>query len=252
MTGISAVIITKNEEANIQACLQSLDQVAEEIIIFDSFSSDRTKEICLKTQGVRFFEHPFDSFSQQKNRANKMAQNPFILSLDADEHLSESLRLEVLKIKANPRHDAYQFSRLNHLDKKAIRHGLWYPDWKIRLFKKGKAKWVGQGVHEWLQLEQDASMLRLQKDILHYPFANLQQFNSKIDAYSSLWASERYSVGKKSNILSPYLHAVWTAFRGLFLKLAFLDGLLGLQILTICTKESYLKYKKLTRLQNHG
>ena len=143
---LSVVIITYNEEKNIERCLNSVKEVADEIIVLDSFSTDKTEEIC-KRHAVKFFQHEFNGFSSQKNRASGLAENDYILSLDADEVLSERLKRSILKVKENALFDGYFFNRLNIYCGKPIKFTTWYPDRKLRLWNRKKGEW-NKEIHE--------------------------------------------------------------------------------------------------------
>ncbi|MTI29248.1 glycosyltransferase family 2 protein, partial [Cytophagales bacterium RKSG123] len=147
MKKISAVIITYNEEKNIQRCLESLKGVVDEIVVVDSLSTDNTKKICEKFD-VHFIENPFEGHIEQKNYAMGCARNDYVLSLDADEALSPKLKESILKVKENWTADFYSFNRLNNYCGQWIRHSGWYPDKKIRLWDRRKGKWGGKNPHD--------------------------------------------------------------------------------------------------------
>lgn len=139
---LSAVIITYNEEDNIERCLESLEKTADEILVVDSFSSDRTAEIC-KSKGVEFIQHSFEGHIEQKNYALSRASNDYVLSLDADEALSDKLIQSIRAAKQNWSTNGYSVNRLTNYCGKWIRHCGWYPDKKIRLWDKRKGTWGG-------------------------------------------------------------------------------------------------------------
>lgn len=248
MTKISAVIITFNEENKIARCLSSIDTLCDEIIIIDSFSTDNTVNICQKFPKVKISQRAFTSHGDQKNFGNSLAKNEYILSLDADEFLSEELLSYLLKI--NIIADAYSFRRLNHLNNKPIRHGLWYPDEKIRLFKNGIATWECNVLHEELIFEKNNTICRRSEHILHFAFNNHLQLRNRTIHYAQWWAKFKHKAGHKSNYISAFLHAIWTFIRAFFIKLAFLDGMAGIYIAIDNTKGVYQKYKLLHILNN--
>ncbi len=251
MIRISAVIITKNEQSTIDKCLKSLVDVVDEVIVFDSFSTDETEAICKSFQSVRFFQHKFDNFSNQKNRGNAEAANDYILSLDADEVLSAELQKAIIGIKESPDFDVYSFSRLNYISDRPIKHGLWYPDRKERLFNRNKAHWKGDGVHETLNYK-GALKKNINANILHYSYESIHAFKEKAKIYSDLWAENKFNKKKSVGSLSPSLHCVWTWLRGFILKQAFLDGTTGMLLLNAQARDTYMKYKKLYRLNTNG
>lgn len=195
MEKISATIITYNEEKNIERCLKSLQGVADEIIVVDSFSNDQTKEICLK-YNVAFFERAFIDYSDQKNFAIGQANYKLILSIDADEELSDQLKKSIIDIKHNWQYEAYSFNRMTNYCGKWIKHTGWYPDVQIRLFDKTTIKWVGI-IHEKLDVSKDA-ICHLKGNLLHYSFYSINQHIAQINRYSDLKAEQLYQKGKKS------------------------------------------------------
>jgi glycosyltransferase involved in cell wall biosynthesis len=144
---ITGVIITFNEERNIERCLVSLKKVCDEIIVLDSFSTDQTEAIC-HSHHVKFVQHAFDGHIQQKNRALQLAETEWVLSLDADEALTEELSQSILKVKQHPTGEAYAFNRLTNYCGHWVKHCGWYPDTKTRLVKKERAHWTGVNPHD--------------------------------------------------------------------------------------------------------
>ena len=168
-TKLSVVIITFNEEQNIERCLQSIVNIADEIIVLDSFSTDKTEEICKKFN-VKFHQHKFDGHIQQKNRALGLAENDYVLSLDADEVPNEILLSEIMRIKANLSSDAYYFNRLTNYCGKWIKHCGWYPDQKLRIWNKNKGEWGGVNPHDKVIMQENTSLEYLKGDLLHYSY----------------------------------------------------------------------------------
>ena len=147
MPKLSVVIITFNEEKNIARCIESVKEIADEIVVLDSFSKDKTKEIC-ESHGIKFYEHAFDGHIQQKNRAITYASYPHILSLDADEALDETLKKSIIEIKNNWTHDGYYMNRLTNYCGHWVKHCNWYPDTKMRLWDSRKGCWTGINPHD--------------------------------------------------------------------------------------------------------
>jgi len=229
---ISVVIITFNEEDKIERCLNSVADLADEIVVLDSFSTDKTKEIC-KKYNVKFYEHAFDGYIEQKNRALKYAANDWILSLDADEALSKELSEEIKRVKENPDADGYFVNRLNNYCGKWIKHSGWYPDRKLRLWKKDKGKWGGINPHDKLILEQGSIVKKLKRDLLHYSYDSIEQHINQINNFSSIGAKEAFKKGKKSNLFIILTRSFWKFFRNYFLKLGFLDGYYGFVVCSL-------------------
>lgn len=252
MPEISTIIITHNEADNIEACLASVKPVSDEIIVVDSFSTDSTPDICQKDPHVTFIQHPFSSHGDQKNYGIAQSSYQYILSLDADERLSPELLNHLALNKVQFKDFAYSFRRLNHLGSEPIKHGLWYPDEKIRLFRKDKARWESGVLHERIVLEPGVSCTSLPLHIHHFGYKNLKKFQERSREYAGWWAKNKHKEGKKAGMLSPLFHGAWTFIRSFFIKLAFLDGSTGVVISVQNTREVYLKYKKLRLLHKHG
>jgi L-malate glycosyltransferase len=240
---LSVVIITLNEAKNIGKCLDAAWQVADEIVVVDSFSTDGTKNICL-ARGAKFIEHKFVGHIQQKNYAVTQATYNHILSLDADEVISEELASNILAIKQNWEKDGYYLLRRSHYCGKFINYGDWYPDKKIRLFKKDCGQWDGINPHDTFHLKHGKSLGRVRGDLKHYTFNTVAEHIAQANKFSSIGAREHLTRHSKANILTPFLHPVWRFFRSYFMRLGFLDGLRGFTIAYVISIETYLKYLK--------
>jgi len=251
MPKISAVIITYNEESFIERCLASLDGVADEIIIVDSYSSDSTEDIC-KKYNVRFIRHPFEGYRDQKNFAIRQASFNKILSLDADEALSNELKESIIALKDNWEYDGYVFNRRNNYCGHWIRFSEWYPDKQLRLFYADKGTWGDLNLHEKFIMNNGCRIKRLKGDLLHWPFVSVQDHREKMDKYAEIGAYEFYKAGKKSGIFTPYIHFTWGFFRSYIVKGGILDGKNGYRICSLYAKSSFKKYKKLRELINQG
>ncbi len=248
MYKLSAVIITYNEERNIARCLDSLAGIADDIAVLDSFSTDKTEEIC-KQKGARFFQHKFDGHIQQKNRAISHAEFPHVLSLDADEALSDELKKSILEVKKNWTHDGYYFNRLTNYCGQWIKHSGWYPDKKLRLWDSRKGEWRGTNPHDKYELfEGDKSTSRLTGDILHYSFYTIEEHVKQTDYFSTIAAKTRFESGKKTNFILLYNTMQVTFAKHYFIKLGFLDGFYGLVIAMISGYGAFLKQAKLREL----
>jgi len=246
---LSAVIITFNEERNIARCLNSLKGVADEIIVVDSFSTDRTEEIC-RSYGVRFIQHRFEGYASQKNYAMQCASHEVVLSLDADEELSYELRASILAARNNWNADGYYFNRLTNYCGKWIRHSGWYPDRKIRLVNRRKARWGGGEVHEKIIMQKGATTRFLRGDLLHYSYYTIGEHIRQQNHFSQLSAQEGYRQGKRSGIFLIALNPIYTFIRKYFLQLGFLDGYYGLVISFVSAHANFRKYLMLRKLQS--
>jgi len=248
---VSAVIITLNEDRNIERCLASLDAIADEIVVVDSFSTDRTEAIC-KNFGVRFIQHPFQGYASQKNFALQSATYDIVLNLDADEALSDELRNSILAAKKNWNADGYYFNRLTNYCGKWIRHCGWYPDRKLRLVDRRKAQWGGGEVHEKIIMQNGAATQFLDGDLLHYSYYTIEEHIKQQQLFSDLAAKEALKKGRRSTLFHVVLNPAYTFIRKYFLQLGFLDGYYGWTISWISAKANYWKYSKLRKMRLVG
>ncbi len=244
MIQLSVVIITFNEEKNIEKCLQSLQGIADEIVVLDSFSTDQTEAIC-ERYAVRFFQHAFDGHIQQKNRVITHATYAHVLSLDADEVLSETLKQSIDEVKANWQSDAYYFNRLNNYCGQWIRHSGWYPDQKVRLWNKHKGAWGGVNPHDKVILDKTAIRTHLNGDLLHYSFHSIAQHVDQVNKFSTIKAQGMLARGKKASWIKACSSGFFKFIASYFFKLGFLDGFYGLVISLISGMSNFLKYAKL-------
>lgn len=241
---LSVVIITYNEEKNIDRCLAALSGLADDLVVVDSFSKDRTREIC-EAYGARFLERVFSGHVEQKNFANAQALYPHILSLDADEVLSAELRASILAVKQNWTADAYWMSRLTNYCGKWIHHSGWYPDRKIRLFDRNKVSWGGQNPHDKIILHPGAKTAVLAGDLLHYSYYSIKQHLDQINYFSDVACYEMRRKGKRANILQLLVKPPFRFFYGYFVRLGLLDGFAGFCIAMLSAYAVFVKYAKL-------
>lgn len=245
---LSVVIITFNEELNIEECLASVKKVADEIVVVDSYSTDKTRAISEKF-GVRFIEHKFEGHIEQKNFAVSQASNDIVLSLDADERLDEALILHILKIKSDFAHPAYRVNRLNNYCGKFVHFGEWNPDWKIRLWDRRKGQWGGENPHDKVILKQGINAVKLNGRLLHYTYRSPAQHFLQMHKFSEIAAAESFKKGKQANFLVHLiLYPYFIFIKVYFLKLGFLDGKTGFILAVHAAYYRFLKYAKLRDL----
>ncbi len=245
---ISGVIITLNEESSIRKCIESMLPVCDEIIVLDSFSTDRTQDICIQL-GVKFYQQKFIGYGQQKNSAVQLAQFPFILSLDADEYLSPELIIEIQRAKYSQLVDLYDMPRLTNYCGHWVHHCGWYPDRKIRLWNKLAAQWENKDVHEKVRPnDTNSKIIRLKNNILHYSYKDSDDHLKRIQYYTDLQSKQMHNNGQKFSSLKKYLSSVFRFIYVYFLRLGFLDGSVGFQIARYSALNQYLKYSKLESL----
>ncbi len=248
---ISATIITFNEERNIERCILSLQEVSDEIIVLDSFSSDKTKEICEKLK-VHFVQREWAGYSASKNHLNSLAQYDYILSIDADEALDDVLKDEILTVKQEKNPQLYTFNRLTNYCGTWIKHSGWYPDVKLRLFPKESCRWEGEFVHEELVYPHDLKIIQLKGHLHHYSYYDYIDHRERADKYSTLTAMKMHQAGKKASVLKPYLSGFARFVTMFFMKAGFLDGWQGFKIAQISAQSNVFKYKELRRLNKEN
>lgn len=247
---LSVVIITHNEERNIRRCIDSVENLADELIVLDSFSDDDTEKIC-REYPLRFEQSAFDGYLEQKNKAAALASGDYILSIDADEALSSKLSTEIKKIKQNPKHFAYSFNRLTFFCGKPIKHCGWYPDTKIRIWKKGTAEWGGTNPHDTLILKNGQKAYKLAGDLLHYSYYSISEHIEQINKFSGIKAAEAAKNGKFFNWFKLILSPPFKFFRCWVLKAGFLDGFYGFVICKNSAHSTFLKYAKLKEIRKN-
>jgi glycosyltransferase involved in cell wall biosynthesis len=249
MYPLSAVIITFNEEENIARCILSAREVADEVIVLDSFSTDRTVEIA-GSLGAIIYQEKFRGYIGQKNLAIQLATHRYILSLDADETLDPQLVCSILEEKRSFAYRAYSMNRCTNFCGRFIRHGLWYPDRKIRLFDKTIAQWGGMNPHDRIQLKEGIKTYHLKGDILHYSFNSVDDLIWQNNRLSSIAASSLYNRGVRGSWARMLLHPAWAFMNGYFFRGGFLDGMDGFSIAVHTSHQVFLKYSKLYRMQH--
>jgi glycosyltransferase involved in cell wall biosynthesis len=238
---ISATIITFNEERNLPRAIESL-RCCDEIVVVDSGSIDRTVEVAAKL-GARVIENPWGGYAVQKNFASDNAANDWVLSLDADEAVSEALESEIWQIKRNgPAFDAYTMPRLAQYLGRWILHSGWYPDRKIRLFDRRRAKWAGEFVHE--SVSVSGSVGHLQANLLHFTCSSLSEHLKTMDSYTTLAAEQLIAEGRRASWARLLLDPPWTFAQTYVLKRGFMDGMEGLAIAHMAALYNFLKYAK--------
>ncbi|UYZ62859.1 glycosyltransferase family 2 protein [Hymenobacter weizhouensis] len=243
---LSVVIITYNEEANIGRCLEALHEVADEVVVVDSFSTDRTVDIC-RQHGARVIQHAFEGYVQQKNFATAQARHDYVLQLDADEVLTEELRQSIRAARHNWQGGGYTLARLTNYCGSWVRHGGWYPDRKLRLYDRRWGQWTGLLLHERYELQPNQpAPLPLAGDALHYSYHSVEQHVSQLNRFTSIAAEELRLRNKRRVTLYHLLLKPWWKFvHGYFLRLGFLDGFAGLCIAVISAWGVFLKFAKL-------
>lgn len=241
---VSAIIITHNEATNIVRCLQSLQNLVDEIIVLDAFSEDRTVELAV-ANGARVIQKKWIGYSQNKNFANAQAKHDWIFSIDADEEVDEALADSLSHLNPDS-NTVYMLNRLTRLGDDWVYYSDWHPDWKIRLFNRQSVQWQGDFVHETLSVPTHFNTKKLKGLLLHHSYKNDADHWQRIEKYASLSAHELFSKGKKSNFFKLWLSPIARFIKTYFLKKGILDGKIGWKI---SCRNAYLVHRKYRILQ---
>jgi len=245
---ISATVITRNEEKNIADCLASL-AFADEIVVVDSGSSDRTGEICRSDPKVRFFQREWPGYGRQKNIAAELARNDWVLNVDADERVSSQLRRS-LEQAGQGSFSAARMARENYFGKRWIRHCGWYPDYTTRLYDRRACRFSERLVHE--SLEHDGTVATLEGNLLHFTYAGIGDYLRRMDRYSSLAAREKVREGYQPRPLDLVVSPLTTFMRMFLLRKGFLEGEAGLMLSTLYAFYTFCKYAKAREILRDG
>jgi glycosyltransferase involved in cell wall biosynthesis len=247
MPTLSVILITRNEEANLDDCLASLEGIAQQIVVVDTASTDRTLEIAQKYGATIASPADWPGFGPQKNRALDLATGDWVLSLDADERLTPALRSEILTaIHHNAHVNCFAIPRLSWYCGKFMRHSGWSPDFVDRLFRRGTARFSDDLVHE--RLIPNGQVARLKNPMLHFSFMNYSQVLQKLDRYSTASAEQAFAKGKTSSPTKAVFHGLWAFFRTYFIRAGFLDGAQGFTLAVSNGQGTYYRYIKLWHL----
>jgi glycosyltransferase involved in cell wall biosynthesis len=220
--GLSACIITLNEADRIERCLTGLS-FCDEIVVVDSHSSDGTRELAARL-GARVIERDWPGYRSQKQYATDIARNEWVLCVDADEWVTPALRAEILALKAQgfPGVDGYAVPRLTLYFGGPLRHGNSWPDRKVRLYRRGAARWVGYEVHE--KIAVAGRVGRLHAHLEHNAYRSLDDHLTRVDRYARLMAEEMHRDGRRCRLATAFFNPWWRFFRGMLIKRGFLDG----------------------------
>jgi len=239
---LSVIVITKDEEAVIQRCLESVAW-ADEIVVVDSGSTDRTQELSRALGAKVHVTSDWPGFGPQKNRARELATGDWILSLDADEWLPSELQTEIrAAVVAPPSHAAFYIPRSSSFCGRFMRHSGWWPDPVLRLFRRGSGHFSDDLVHERLIVE--GTVGQLSHPLMHEPFTNLEEVMHKVDRYSSAGAQMMFARGSRSSVTSAVVHGWWAFLRTYLFKVGFLDGREGFILAVSNAQGVYYRYLK--------
>ena len=242
MPDISLVVMTYNEEHNIERCIDSAATVVEEILVVDSFSTDNTVALA-EAKGARVIQHPFTGYKEQRAYTISQAKHDYVLVLDADEALDDRLRESIAKAKNNWTHECYHMNRMSNIEERWIKHGGWYPDRKMRLFHKEKYQTAGTNPHDKIVPQSGYPLGYLKGDILHYTNSSIEDRIATVNQFSSIAAQAFYEKGKRGNLARILFKPGLRFISEYLLQRGFLDGLFGLIIAK--TSAQYVFYREI-------
>jgi len=250
MPNFSVVIITFNEQNIIEKCVSACKKVTDDIVVIDSFSKDKTVEICEKL-GANVIQQKWLGYSEQKNFANKYTKYDWILYIDADEILSDEAIENYKKIEFKNKEIVYKIARLNKYCGKWIKHGRWYPEWRNRLFNKHFAQWNSDIVHEDVEAisKRKFETIKLKGDVLHFSIESKEEHLKKIELYANLSAKKMFNKNKKATFIKRFLSPISRFVVDYFFNLGIIDGKIGFQIAWLSSYETFLKYDILKQLE---
>jgi len=245
---ISGVLITHNEENKIRTALESLEDVCDEILVVDSFSQDRTPEICNEFS-VQFHQRRWNGFVNQKQFATDLATHDWVLSLDADEKLSPELQKELLEWKeSKTQENGYLIPRLTYFLNRFIYHTSWYPDYQMRLFRKSEGSWKGRRVHESFSVSEPIG--KMTNQILHFTYASVSEYLVQLERFSTLVAADYQDRGRKAGLTRLLFYPPIVFLKNYLVKRGFLDGIPGIAVSFLAAASTFFNYLKLWELQH--
>ena len=246
---LSVVLITKDAATQLEACLASAS-FADEILVVDSGSADRTVEIA-RSHGARVIEREWAGYGPQKQFAVESARHDWVLCLDADERVSPALRDRITTLLAGNPAGAYAIPRCNRFLGRWLRHGEGYPDWSVRLFDRRQARWSNDSVHE--KVICSTPPVRLKGgDLMHESAESLSRYLDKQNRYTSLQAERLSAAGRRANVAQMLLSPLIRFLKFYLFRLGFLDGVAGFVHIVIGCMNSFHKYAKLIEMQKSG
>jgi glycosyltransferase involved in cell wall biosynthesis len=241
LSKLSVIIITRNEAANIEACLASV-AFADEVIVVDSGSTDATAELAKKMGAKVSVVQDWPGFGQQKNRALALASCDWVLSIDADERVPSGLAREIQNVVSSSTNNAFEIPRLTQFCGHWIYHCGWTPDRVLRLFRRESARFSNDLVHERVVLQPNVTLGRLREPLLHFSYPTPSHYWRKLEQYSQAWAEQRFAKGQQTSMVRAGLAGVVAFVRTYFFRLGFLDGAMGFAVCTMQAQAAFGKY----------
>lgn len=248
---LTVSIITLNEEKNLARTLESVKKFADEIVIVDSGSTDKTEEIA-KSFNAKFYFQKWLGYGPQRNKAIELASSEWVLNIDADEEISEELAKKIVDIKdeKNGNIDVFKINFMSVCFGKKIKHGGWSNSYRIRLFKKNSGRFNENNVHE--EFITNSHIGKINEYILHHSYSDLEDYFTKFNKYTTLGAIEYYKKNKKANLVSIVLNPIYKFIRMYFFRLGFLDGLEGFILAITSSLYTMVKYYKLKEIYRNN
>jgi len=245
MSNLSIIILTKNEQANITECLKSASW-ADEIIIYDSGSTDNTQKIAEQTGATVIEDLDWQGYGLHRIKAQQHATCDWVMMLDADERITDELKLEIQeKLKLNNTKVVYAVPRLSYCFGRFIRHSGWYPDFVYRLYPRKKTSYNDAMVHEKLQIPDTMHVEKCHSDLLHYTYKDINHYLVKSANYAAIWSMDKYSKGKTTNLTTAILHGIGCFIKMYIIRIGFLDGKQGLLLALLSAHSTFVKYADL-------
>lgn len=246
MPTISVAMIVKNEAADLAACLDTVKDWVDEIVIVDSGSTDETQQIAQR-YGAKFYQNlDWPGFGKQRQLAQQYVTSDYVLWLDADERVTDELRQAIERVvREDEPNTAYRVSRLSEVFGRQIRHSGWYPDYVVRLYRTQDACYGDEMVHEKVHLAKGTQVKSLKGDLLHFTYKNIQHYLVKSASYGAAWASQRQAQGKSATLWQGISHAVGCFVKMYLLRRGFLDGKQGLLLAILSAHSTFVKYADL-------
>lgn len=245
MPSLSAVLIVKNEQNDLSACLDNLNWV-DELVIVDAGSHDNTVEIAREFTDKVYIHADWPGYGKQRQRAQSHATGDWVLMIDADERITPELMKSIqTAVNDNDQSKVYGLARLSWVFGRFIRHGGWYPDYVTRLYPRSKAAYGDEMVHEKLHFPEDMRVEKLKGDLLHYTYRDMEHYLVKSAGYAAAWAAQRQARGKKSSLLQGAWHGIGCFLRMYVFRLGFLDGRQGLLLAVLSAHSTFVKYADL-------
>lgn len=243
---IAVALIVKNEAQHLKACLETVHDWVDEIVVLDSGSTDNTKEIANQFTDKFFVSETWPGFGPQRRLAQSYVESNYVLWLDADERVTPELKESILKaVSENKPNSIYQTARLSWVFGRYIRHCGWYPDRVLRLYPTKLTQYNDSLVHEKVEVTNEMKVENLQGDLIHFTYNDMNHYLVKSAGYAKAWAEQREKKGKKSNISQGLLHALGCFLKMYVIKAGFLDGKQGFLLSLLSAHSTFVKYADL-------